>query len=79
MPDLPDDTRYRIHRRDGRTWCEACDQTYDSERDSAGYVLWFTAEAARLRGLTHCSQCGRPLIPTDESAASGPPPAPGDR
>jgi len=46
MPDLPDDTRYRIHRRDGRTWCEACDQTYDSERDSAGYVLWFTAEAA---------------------------------
>lgn len=68
-PDTSSEARYTIRRRGGQTWCEACDEAHDLERDPAGYVLWFTIAVARQHGLTHCGQCGRPVIPIEQSTA----------
>ena len=53
--------RYAIRRREGQTRCEDCELEYDN----TGYVLWLTAAVARERGMTHCSQCGRALVPPE--------------
>ena len=52
-------TRYPIRRRQGQTWCTTCDLA----PDHTVIVLWFTAVVARQRGLTHCNQCGQPVVP----------------
>jgi hypothetical protein len=61
----PGEPRYTIRRRDGQTWCSACDATQDFTGDPPGYALWLTVAAARQRGLTHCDQCGRSIVPIE--------------
>jgi hypothetical protein len=65
-PNPADEPRYTIRRRAGRTLCDDCDYAHELQRGPAGYVLWLTAGAARLRTLTHCSQCGRALVPGED-------------
>src|SRR6185369_13260430 len=61
--DLSSATRYPIRRHQEQTWCKACDLA----PDPTVIVLWFTAGAARQRGLTHCDQCGQPVVPPTDS------------
>ena len=35
-PDTSSEARYTIRRRGGQTWCDACDEAHDLERDPAG-------------------------------------------
>jgi hypothetical protein len=56
-------TRYTIRRRQGQTCCEACARA----PDHLLIVLWLTAAAARQRGLTHCDQCGQPVVPPEDT------------
>jgi hypothetical protein len=67
VPDAPVDTRYSIYRRGGQTLCKPCDDARDLAHDPAGYALWFTAAAAWQRGLTHCEDCGRAVVPPPET------------
>jgi hypothetical protein len=57
-------TRYTIRRRQEQTYCEACAVAPDHFM----IVLWLTAAAARQHRLTHCDQCGQPVLPPEDAS-----------